>query len=55
MRVYFLSSQNAALKLNGIFLGFVSNFEKFIDLSLEEKFLPSFCLKAPIFTLFHLR
>lgn len=42
MRVYFLSSQNAALKLNGIFLGFVSNFEKFIDLSLNEKIFAEF-------------
>lgn len=37
MRVYFTSARSAALKLNGIFLGFIGSFEKFADLSAEDR------------------
>ena len=37
MRVYFMSAKSAALKLNGIFLGFIGNFEKFTDLSPADR------------------
>lgn len=37
MRVYFTSARNAALKLNGIFMGFIGSFEKFADLNPKER------------------
>lgn len=39
MRFYFLSGENAALKLNGLFLGFIGSFEKFTDITLSERIL----------------
>ncbi len=39
MRFYFLSGENAALKLNGLFLGFIGSFEKFIDVTPSERIL----------------
>ena len=32
-----MSAKSAALKLNGIFLGFIGNFEKFTDLSPADR------------------
>ena len=32
-----MSAQNAALKLNGIFLGFINSFERFTDLSVDDR------------------
>ncbi|MDE7301355.1 MAG: hypothetical protein K2N47_04210 [Clostridia bacterium] len=39
MRVYFLSSQTAGLKLNGAYVGIIGIFEKFVDLDIRKKIL----------------
>ena len=44
MRVYFLSTQSCALKINGTFLGFTDGFERFVELSLKDS---PFCELIP--------